>query len=400
MPKIIVNPDTADAWEVPLGEGLNTLGSDEQSSIRIDHPSISGHHADIEVTGNITRFRDTGSGQGSFVGEEPVSDIALKPGQRLRLGDVLVSYESAHDDPGATTLASSNPDAGVHSSAKMCRFHPKVTAGYFCTQCQRAYCSLCVAPRGGASYCRGCGQACAQLDMASLADTPEEVSFQAQIPGMFSYPFRGNGLWMMLTGSVVFALVEFASHFSIVAWVILMGYGALYCRGIIHSSALGESDGPAWPDLQGNMRAEVYGACLQVIGATLVSFLPSILLSLGSDRNDTLAAAVLPAYVLGFLYLPMALLAVLMFDSVAAVNPMVVIPAILRIPGIYAGVTLLLLLLAGLKAGIYLLLETALPIPILPGLLASLVGFYFLTVSARMLGVLYHSQRHRIGWFS
>jgi hypothetical protein len=44
-------------------------------------------------------------------------------------------------------------------------------------------------------------------------------------------------------------------------------------------------------------------------------------------------------------------------------------------------------------------LKMILPIPLLPVLMADLLGIYFLIVETRILGTLYASQKGTLGWF-
>jgi hypothetical protein len=99
-------------------------------------------------------------------------------------------------------------------------------------------------------------------------------------------------------------------------------------------------------------------------------------------------------------YFPMAALAVAMADSVMALNPLVVIPAICKTLLQY----LLILALTGLIFAFWFLANLGfarlLPIPILPEAIIGAVMFYLLTVWARALGLMYFSTKDRLGWFS
>jgi hypothetical protein len=46
------------------------------------------------------------------------------------------------------------------------------------------------------------------------------------------------------------------------------------------------------------------------------------------------------------------------------------------------------------------LLNAVLPIPVLPTLITSFMALYFLAVEVRLLGLLYYTNRKRLGWFS
>ncbi len=285
-----------------------------------------------------------------------------------------------------------------------CRYHPKSPAGNYCSKCQRGYCSLCVNQRGGGNFCRACGGACTPLEAFAPSEIVE-ASFYQQIPATFAYPFKGNGVFMMAVGSLLFVLVNFISLFSIIFWVSILiwgltvGYAVLYSQGIIQASAQGDGRGPEWPDTGGDMRSALLGACFQYIATSVFCFFPLILLLIFADRQQPWVYwCTWSTTVLGYLYLPMALLAVGIFDSIGAVSPTVIVPAIFRTPVAYLTTLALQALLVGLATGLEMLISMMLPFPFLPGLVSSAFSLYFLTVSVRLLGVFYHSNRYQIGW--
>lgn len=432
MAKFIVNPNTPQAWEIPLNEGLISLGRNEGNQVPIQHSSLSGSHCQIETKEGIVTLRDLGSTNGSFVEGHPVSEAALRDGQVVRLGEVELKFvaeppnnapaaprlrfsgasprvslaRTASEEPGpAQPATSASVLDAVPSTPMNCKFHPKAPAGYYCTQCNKAYCSLCVNQRSGAYYCRSCAQPCTVLDLSYLTEAREEIPFFKQLPTAFSYPFKGSGIWMMLIGSVLFAGVSFAAQYSRYVWVLMIGYSALYAQGIIHATSQGDVRGPAWPDTDTNIMAEVRAACWKVVLTCALCFAPAFgLLIWGmSGEQGEISWKILPAILAaltGCAYLPMSLLAVAMFDSITAMNPVVVVPSIARIPLPYLLTSMILMVVILLKWGIYWTLEILIPVPIVPDLLTSLVGFYFLTVSTFILGLMYYTQRHRIGWFN
>ena len=295
---------------------------------------------------------------------------------------------SANSAPGPTAQAAAEP--------MNCRYHPKSPAGNYCSKCQRGYCSLCVSQRGAGSFCRACGGACTPLEAVAPSEIVE-ASFYQQIPATFAYPFKGNGVFMMAIGSILFVLINFASQFSLLIWALMIGYAALYAQGIIQASAQGDGRGPEWPDVGGSVRTALFVACFQYIATILVCFLPLLLLMLFADETQTwVGFGILGSIAVGFIYLPMALLAVGILDSVVAVNPTLLLPAIFRTPAACVTTLALQALLIGLAAGLEMLISTILPF--LPGLVSSAFSLYFLTVSVRLLGVFYHSNRYQIGW--
>lgn len=96
MPKLLVTlPDSGD---VPhdLAEPVITLGRLDENALQIDDPSVSSRHAQftLQETGNYL-LRDLNSTNGTRVnGERIMSEVALRPGDRVRFGKIEAVYES------------------------------------------------------------------------------------------------------------------------------------------------------------------------------------------------------------------------------------------------------------------------------------------------------------------
>ncbi len=88
-------------WErriIPLVEGENVLGRDEDVTVRIDAPGVSRRHARIRVSGAEATIEDLGSKNGTYVGDAmaPIaSPIELPDDTRFRLGRVLLVFRSS-----------------------------------------------------------------------------------------------------------------------------------------------------------------------------------------------------------------------------------------------------------------------------------------------------------------
>ncbi|HEY5915095.1 MAG TPA: hypothetical protein VJA21_31260, partial [Verrucomicrobiae bacterium] len=105
-------------------------------------------------------------------------------------------------------------------------------------------------------------------------------------------------------------------------------------------------------------------------------------------------------------------LAVAMKDSVAAANPLVVLPAIVKVPGEYLVTVILMAFVFGarflggtmvavLAGGAYSTRSmSVLLISFAMRGLWSFVVIYLLTVNMRLLGILYLTKKDRLGWFS
>jgi hypothetical protein len=109
-------------------------------------------------------------------------------------------------------------------------------------------------------------------------------------------------------------------------------------------------------------------------------------------------------------YFPMAFLSVAIVGSLLAANPAQVLPAICKAPLAYLVTLVVLALLLAVRGyGGEVILENF-PRGLsthstnqLVGYLASqaawtLLSLYLLTVSARILGLLYHTKSHKFGW--
>ena len=75
---------------LPLTEGDNVLGRDEDVAIHIDDASVSRHHAVVRVRGDEVTIEDLGSKNGTFL-----KDARLEGVTRLEDGDVFAVGELA-----------------------------------------------------------------------------------------------------------------------------------------------------------------------------------------------------------------------------------------------------------------------------------------------------------------
>jgi hypothetical protein len=94
----------------------------------------------------------------------------------------------------------------------------------------------------------------------------------------------------------------------------------------------------------------------------------------------------------------MALLALAMYDTVLALNPVLVLPSILRVPLDYAATCLVvgLLVLASIAAVRWL--HGHVDVPVLAPVAAEFLLLYALTVVMRVAGLLYRENQDRLHW--
>jgi DNA-binding winged helix-turn-helix (wHTH) protein len=81
--------------EVPLIEGASVIGREPGTSIHIDSPGISRHHARIVVTRGEAVIEDLGSKNGTQLNGTRITQPArLSDGDRIGLGAVRLTFQS------------------------------------------------------------------------------------------------------------------------------------------------------------------------------------------------------------------------------------------------------------------------------------------------------------------
>jgi hypothetical protein len=460
MPRLVIHPGTPQAWEIQLKPGLNFLGRGASNDFKIEDLSISGSHCQIVVDQGSTMIKDMGSTNGTFVNRSRVQESRLESGQPLRLGSVdMIFYTDGPDAVQVNTvlppplapqaappppppapkpapslrisgLAPAAPPSAVATvtdasplpaafdsphiremtGTYYCKFHPKVPARFFCGRCNRAYCDLCVTSRNvGAAVvktCRGCGSECVPVHFQRAATK----NFYAGLASAFVYPFKGAGIIILVGAAIAFAVTGLVGYGlgGLTIKTSIYGLIFLFMQNIIHTTTSDEDEPLSFPEPNG-----LAGAAFQLLGTILASFWLPIVLAIAKFCEAPIPVeAIFASVILGFIYFPMAFLAVAMKDTVAAANPLIVIPAIMKVPGQYAITVVLLLIVFGIRqlgsmlsssAGSQIMVTkdmSMLFMAIGAKALLGLVGVYLLTVTMRILGLFYNASKDKLGWFS
>jgi len=434
MSRLVVNPDKPDAWEIELKPGVNRLGRSNANDFTIGDASVSGAHCQIVVGDGLATIQDLGSTNGTFINGAQIQTAKLENGQTIRLGSAEMIFYSAAPQPvvspatarmrvsaianapaavppvlaGVPPPMDSTPE--VQATSSVCKFHPKSPARWFCSQCNRSFCDLCVASRnvGGAvkTVCRTCAVECAPLDVKITR--PVEIGFLARLPGAILYPFRGTGILVLIVGTLVFAGLNFISAgiFSILMKIVALGYLFSYMQNIIFAAAAEEKEMPELPGMD-----DVFGGFCRLAGTVLMSFGMAIgLLAARFFGVDVPIPAIFIAGIFGVLYFPMAFLAVAMKDNLMAANPLVVVPSILRVPLQYLVTVFVFVSIFGVQQIGNLVAAgsqsvtfstpdmTVMFIAIGFQMIWSFISVYLLTVNSHILGLLYVTQKEKLGW--
>lgn len=433
MSRLVVNPDKPDAWEIQLKPGVNCIGRGDANDFIIGDASVSGSHCQIVVNDGSTTIQDLGSTNGTFINGTRIQNAKLENGQTIHLGGVEMIFYSAAEPPAVSAAPPRLRVSGISSAPatdapvlagvpppidstldipaapSMCKFHPKSPARWFCSKCNRSFCDLCVTSRnlGGAvkKMCRTCAVECAPLEVQiTLA---AEKGFFASLPGAIIYPFRGTGILVLIIGSLVFSGLAFVGGgFGFLMRFVVLGYLFSFMQNIIHATAAEEKEMPELPGMD-----DLFGGFCRLAGTVLISFSLAIGLLVARYFDvDVPMSAIIITGLLGALYFPMAFLAVAMKDNVMAANPLVVVPSIVRVPLQYFVTVIVFVSIFGVQQIGNLVASGAKTVTFTTTnmsvmfiaigfrMIWSLVSIYLLTVNVRILGLLYATQKEKLGW--
>ncbi len=409
MSRLVIQSGPEGGREIPLRPGRNRVGRHADNDIELDHESVSGHHCEITPDAGGLRVVDLGSTNGTFVDGEPIQEAVMQPGQTLLVGTIELVFEQGVQVRAAPPVAAVPV---LPSGMSPCKNHPAHPAEWVCQRCRQLFCVVCAIPRklGGKTlhFCIACGGTCVPFGLGAMWKPKERKTFFSVFPGALAYPLKGNGVWIMVSGAPFFAFLELLRRatflFAFIPFFLSIGYLFLYIKNVIVTSSAGDENPPAWPDFTD--WSEIFTSALQWLGLLAVCLGPAwfvaakamvVMIDTGKWDTSTLALGGTLALV-GLAYLPMALLAVAMADGFSGLNPLVVIPSIVRVPAEY----LVTCCVAAAVLIAQILGEIGLryvPIPILPSLVSWFITLYFFLAGARLLGLLYLTSQERLKWF-
>jgi hypothetical protein len=368
MTTLIIDCEGTPQTRVDLTSGEYSLGTADTNSIVIQHPTISRHHCDllVDADGQVI-VRDAGSTNGTWLANESVSHAVLAPGQTFQAGAARITM-----DPPPVK-----------------RFIPRVPA----------------APPS--------------VPPAATLPTPrpqpvayeEPRSFIQELPRACMYPFRGDALvyiavvlFMELAQAIISNILGLV---SLIITVVIGCYLVILWQQIIHSTIDGRDEFPNMPFTTLDWSQNV-GLYLRYTVLTCFCFGPVFLFYFCSGFNENTPGILLyAAYGITCLYLPMAILAFLITDTLMVLSPIFIIRSIFRKLPDY-------LLLSGLLAlGIcadYLaapLFEPASGVghaarfslfPWVMSFIGEAITLYLFFVWIRLVGLFYRRNKDRLAW--
>ncbi len=90
---LLVETDGAPPVQFDLGAPLISIGRASDNDVIVDDPLVSRHHCQLKLQHGAYGLADLGSRNGSFVNGQPVSEIALGPGDRIRIGATEIEFQ-------------------------------------------------------------------------------------------------------------------------------------------------------------------------------------------------------------------------------------------------------------------------------------------------------------------
>jgi len=212
-----------------------------------------------------------------------------------------------------------------------------------------------------------------------------------------SYPVRGSGWIMILMGaifSVVLDLLQFAPLIGIAVALFSYGYFGAFYLDIISTTMTDRDEVPDWPSFS-SFIDDILSPFIRLVGLVLISFLPVFALLFADQKDPWFIPAMIGAVVYGCFYFPMAVLAAQAFGGLGAALPHIVFPAVFRaLPGYLLAVVALVVgvVICGVAQAF-----TA-DIPYVGWFLTAAVALYSLMFQGRLIGLIYRTKCHKLGW--
>jgi pSer/pThr/pTyr-binding forkhead associated (FHA) protein len=101
MAKLVILTQGMTGRAHELNVDRTTVGRVEDNTFQITDPSVSSHHCEVLLRGGEVVIRDLNSTNGSYINDAQITESVLKPGQKLRLGQIELKLETEGSVPAA-----------------------------------------------------------------------------------------------------------------------------------------------------------------------------------------------------------------------------------------------------------------------------------------------------------
>jgi hypothetical protein len=165
---------------------------------------------------------------------------------------------------------------------------------------------------------------------------------------LFLYPLNATGvinligLWLLIFWACPFVinLLGLGIEYIPIVYVLPVAYVLYYFTECLRDSAAGKRRAPdIWMELEKFDKWDCYTQLILVVGCIAACFCPAIAYHAFAMRNDWIYWLMLGC---GVFFFPMILLAAVLFDSLDALNPILIIPSVIRTFVPYCGMVLIL----------------------------------------------------------
>lgn len=111
MAKLVILTQGMTGRAHELNVDRTTIGRVEDNTFQIADASVSSHHCEVLLRGSEVLIRDLNSTNGTFVNDAQITESVLKPGQKLRLGQIELRLEAAATAPATPAAPAAAPTA-------------------------------------------------------------------------------------------------------------------------------------------------------------------------------------------------------------------------------------------------------------------------------------------------
>lgn len=108
MAKLVVLTKGFEGRSCELKAERTTVGRVDDNDVALSEPSVSSHHCEILLRGDRIFVKDLGSTNGTYVNDRKFGEGPVKPGQKLRLGQVELMI-----DDGSGVVARTGKQVGA-----------------------------------------------------------------------------------------------------------------------------------------------------------------------------------------------------------------------------------------------------------------------------------------------
>jgi DNA-directed RNA polymerase subunit RPC12/RpoP len=239
-----------------------------------------------------------------------------------------------------------------------------------------------------------------------LGQKPPEEKTLSKLPwfiDIFLYPFSLAGiirlisLWLLifLLCPLVMARVGLGTEYAPIVYFLPVSYVLYYFTECIRYSASGHFRAPDfWMHQTDSDKWDFVSQLFVVAGSIAVCFCPVAIYYIATERSDLVYWLL---FIYGGFFFPMVLLAVVLFDSFNALNPLLIVRSISGTFIPYCGLIIILFVGSYICLKINSRFYSFRPLPILPFFLRA-IQLYMIFIVIGLLGRFYYKYMKKLNW--